>query len=307
LSALFPHFILLVGILYPTNIFTLLLLSALFLLWYGRHSGQKRMVVLSAVLAGLAGLTIASMFFILPFWLLWLVLEKKAQGLKDVALYAATLVLVLAPWTVRNYAQYGRLTLVQPLPHTVLPNLQDRAAQEQEVAGGFKTTVNYFKEHPAGTEQDGLGATMRHYLQHPWGALGHLLTELGHFWALYPDRLDTAREAYRASIHNRDQRMETSGSVWQYIKWPSILVMAPLFAFALVGVAIAWRRHRSAVLLLLLTIFSFAIGYSMIYSEVRYRIPVEPVILIFTAIGWDWLAGRIGLASRKWSSRNRPA
>jgi 4-amino-4-deoxy-L-arabinose transferase-like glycosyltransferase len=297
LSAVFPHFILLAGILYPTNLFTLFLFSALFFLWYGRHSGQKKMVMLSAVLAGLAGLTVASMFFILPFWLLWLLWEKRAQGLHDVALYAIVLALVLAPWTVRNYAKYGRLTLVQPLPHTVLPNLQDHTAQEQEVAGGFQTTVTYFKEHPTGTDQDGLGKTLLHYLQHPWGALGHLLTELGHFWALYPDRLDTARDAYRASIHERDQRMETGGSIWRYIKWPSILVMAPLFACAIVGVPIAWRRHRSAALLLLLTIFSFAVGYSMIYSEVRYRIPVEPVLLIFAAIGLDRLMARRGRAT----------
>ena len=294
-SAVFPHFILLVGILYPTNLFSLLLLASLLLLWQGRSSGRTLTLLVSAVLAGLAGLTVASIFFIVPAWLLWLVWDKRAGSLRSAGLYVVVLVLVLSPWTMRNYAKYGRLTLVQPLPHTVLPNLQDRRAQEQEVAGGFKTTVTYFKEHPRGTEQDGLAATVMHYLHHPVGALRHLVSELGHFWALYPDRLDTARDSYRSTIHVRDQRMETGGSIWPYIKWPSILVMAPIFACALLGVATAWRRNKKAVSLMLLTIVSFAVGYAMIYAEVRYRIPIEPLLLVFTAVGWETILRRFGV------------
>jgi len=292
IAALFPHFILLTGILYPTNLFTLLLLSALMLLLKADNRPDALPVIGSGLLAALASLTVASFFFIVPVWLIWLVCAKGGKGWKKALLFSITFMVVLSPWTLRNYQKYGRLTLVQPLPHTVLPNLQDRTLQEQEVASGFQSTVKYLKEHPSGTGEDGLSNTIRHYFFHPFAALRHLLHELAHFWALYPDRLDTARDEYRSSVHAKDSRMQTQGSHWHWVKWPSVLVMGPVFAFALIGCVLAMRSQPRATSLLVLSILSFSIGYSLIYAEVRYRIPVEPLLLSWTALAWEKLLHR---------------
>lgn len=288
-AALFPHFILLTGILYPTHLFTVFILLALFFLLRSESSASLVCVCASALFAGLAMLTVASFFFMLPFWLGWLLWRHGAKRWQPALLFLLTFVIVLAPWTWRNYTKYGRLTLVQPLPHTVLPNLQDRAVQEQEIASGFKTTVEYFKEHPTGTGEDALSNTVLYYVRSPWSSIKHLVAELGHFWALYPDRLDTAKSSYRANIHARDQRMETRGDYWQWIKWPSILFMAPFFLLAVWGLQPAWLAQQRATALLLWSIAGFSVGYSLIYAEVRYRIPIEPLLLMWAALGWDRL------------------
>lgn len=288
IAALFPHFIMLVGILYPTHLFTLLILLAFYFLLRSEKEASKLSVCVSAFFAGMAMLTVASFFFMAPFWLAWLLWRRPLKW-QPALLFLVTFVLVLTPWTIRNYAKYGRLTLVQPLPHTVLPNLQDRALQEQEIASGFKTTVQYFKQHPTGTGEDALSHTVLYYLRSPWSSIKHLVAELGHFWALYPDRLDTAKSSYRADIHARDQRMETRGEYWQWIKWPSIMMMAPFFLLAVYGLGPAWVHDQRATSLFLWSVAGFSIGYSMIYAEVRYRIPLEPLIIMWAALGWERL------------------
>ncbi|HPN35305.1 MAG TPA: glycosyltransferase family 39 protein [bacterium] len=285
LAALFPHFILIAGILYPTHLYALLLTLSAYFLVQGDRRGKKWYLAASGALAGLAMLTVASFFFIAPFWMLWLLWTKGKPRWAALLVFAGVMALVIAPWTVRNYIHYGRVTLSQPLPHTALPNLQDRAAQEQEVASGFQSTVRHYKDHPTGTHEDGLLNTLRHYLLHPTATVQHMARELGHFWALYPDRLDIVQYSYRAHLHAKDSRMEINGNFWKWVKWPSILIMTPIFLLALYGALLAYRLDRRITWLWLLTFFSLGVGYSMIYSEVRYRIPLEPLILIWSALG----------------------
>jgi hypothetical protein len=94
-------------------------------------------------------------------------------------------------------------------------------------------------------------------------------------------------------VHAKDSRMETRGDYWRWIKWPSIMVMAPVFLFASLGLKPAITSNPRATWLLILSIAGFSVGYSMIYAEVRYRIPVEPFVLMFTALGWDALLQRL--------------
>lgn len=288
IAAIYPHFLLLIGILYPTNLFAVLLALSLYFLVKNIKSPSPVNVALSGFIAGLAALTVPAIFFIIPFWLCWLLFYSvKAFGknLVYALVFVIALVVVLAPWTIRNYHIYGRLTLVQPVPHTVLPNLENLEAQKQEVASGFKSTVKYRQEHPMGTSEDSIVKMLLHYVKHPVATVKYVLSEMGHFWALYPDRLDTQNPEYRKTIHQRDQRMVTNtDKLWAVARVLSILVMAPVFFFALVGFFTS-RPLQQFPLLLFLTIFGLSLGYSLIYAEVRYRIPVEPYVLMFTAAG----------------------
>ncbi len=296
LSALFPHFILLSGILYPTQVFAILMAASFYFLLKSEKAKHAWRTAISGVFAALAALTVPAIFFVIPFWLLWLCfLSGKSirRNLSFALIFLAALFVTLAPWTLRNYHKYGRITLVQPLPHTVLPNLQDQQVQEQEVESGFQGTVKYLKENPTGTEEDTIVKTVLHYLLHPWGTIRHTISEMGHFWALYPDRLDTANPNYRQTIHAKDERMVTdSNRLWPYAKIISISVMAMVYFFACIGLLIA-SMNKHHLTIVLLTIAGFSIGYSLIYAEVRYRIPIEPYILIFTAAGATYLANRI--------------
>ena len=288
LSAVFPHFILLTGLLYPTQTFMFFLALALYFVLKINRKRHFLYMSLSAFFSALASLTVPSMFFILPFWILWIfVFNKKQMGekLADVAVFIFVFSLFLSPWTLRNYQKYGRLTLVQPLPHTVLPNLSDLSEQKKEIQNGFKKTDAYRREHPTGTNEDSVINLVLHYVKNPSSTLKHLGSEMRHFWALYPDRLDTKNYEYRKTIHADDNRMVMGKDVmWRYVKIISILILAPLFLLAIIGLFYS-DLFSPFTSLMLLTILGLSTGYSMIYSEVRYRIPVEPYIIILAAVG----------------------
>ncbi len=301
-SALFPHFILLAGILYPTQIFAILMAASFYCILQSEKTNQSLHAALSGVLAALAALTVPAILFALPFWLLWMSFRTRKSLPRNLGLafvFLTAFSVILTPWTLRNYHKYRRITLIQPLPHTVLPNLQDQKAQEQEIESGFQGTVRYLKENPNGTEEDTILKTALHYLLHPWGTIRYTISEMGHFWALYPDRLDTANPNYRQTIHAKDRRMVVGGNrLWPYIKIISIFVMSLVYTFACIGLLTA-TMTKQHLTLVLLTIAGFSIGYSLIYAEVRYRIPIEPYILIFAAAGVSHLANGVARRRRK--------
>lgn len=288
IAALFPHFIILTGLLYSTNLFTVFLAGSVYFMIKSEERDFLRYIILSGLCAGLATLTIPAMFFILPFWLLWLMVrtERTAQFnfVKTVA-FSAIIIATLAPWTIRNYQKYDRLTLVRPVPHTAFPNLDDLDAQKKRIDSGFADTSDYLKENPNGSADDKISHIIGNYIKHPVQSARYLLSELGHFWALYPDRLDTPSKVYQQKIQARDNRLVSLKSkMWDIAVFASITVMLPVFLFALIGLFTSRPVERSK-LLLVFTILAMSIGYSLIYAEVRYRIPIEPYVVIFMAAG----------------------
>jgi len=76
----------------------------------------------------------------------------------------------------------------------------------------------------------------------------------------------------------------------------SILSVCPTFLFAGIGAGAMWwqKIRRSELSLLCLTVLSFAVGYSLFWGKLRYRIPVESSIVILAAFGMKhlWLIAR---------------
>ncbi len=288
IASLFPHFILLTGLLYSTNLFTVFLAASAYFMIKSEERDFARYIILSGLCAGLATLTIPAMFFILPFWLLWLMVrtQRTAQfNFIKTIVFLAVIVFTLAPWTIRNYQKYDRLTLVRPVPHTAFPNLDDLEAQKKRIDSGFSDTTDYLKAHPTGSDEDKIGNIIGNYLKHPVQSAKYMLSEMGHFWALYPDRLDTPSRDYQQKIQAKDQRLVSlKGLLWDVAVYTSITIMLPVFLFAIFGLVSSRPVERSK-LLLVLTVLAMSIGYSLIYAEVRYRIPIEPYVVIFMAAG----------------------
>ncbi|MBN1482209.1 hypothetical protein EH223_08125 [candidate division KSB1 bacterium] len=288
LASLFPHFIILTGLLYSTNLFTVLLAGSIYFMLKSEENNDLRYLILSSVCAGLATLTIPSMFFILPLWLFWLVLSRqhtKQVNLFRTLLFSFIIAAMLTPWTVLNHQKYNRLILVRPLTHTSFPNLADLDAQNERIKNGFSETTEYLKTHPNGSEADKISHILGNYVKHPLQAVKYMMSEIIHFWALYPDRLDTPSRALQKKISIEDFRyVSLPNGVWKMVTIISIIVLLPIFLFAIPGVVLSCPLDRKKGLLLL-TIVGMSVGYSLVYAEVRYRIPIEPYVLMFTAVG----------------------
>ena len=288
LAAVFPHFILLTGILYATNLFTVLLAASIYMLIIAEEKESYIWLAASSACAALAALTFPAFFFILPFWLLWLLFRRRTTMLHNISaamFYSMVFIAFLTPWTVRNYHKYDRFTFVRPVPHTAFPNLDDLDAQKERIESGFKDTTEYLKQNPNGTSKDNMGSIIGNYLRHPGHSIKYMATELIHFWALYPDRLDTRSEEYLQNIRAKDERIVSlKSTMWKVAQMMSVLVMLPVFLFAVIGLFSSHSLERRK-LLLVLTVAAISIGYSLIYAEVRYRIPVEPYVLMFMSMG----------------------
>ena len=64
----------------------------------------------------------------------------------------------------------------------------------------------------------------------------------------------------------------------------SLMFYGLVIPLAFIGMAASLKQWRN-IFILYAAIFSFAIGYSFFGTTIRYRLPVEPYIIIFTAIG----------------------
>jgi hypothetical protein len=119
------------------------------------------------------------------------------------------------------------------------------------------------------------------------------------FWQLYPDRIKMSKPGYREKLHNTRPRVVKT-TVYRpglLINIVSIISTGPILLFGIVGATAMWRTgERRELSMLLVMIFSFAVGYAMFVGKLRYRIPVEPYIIILSAYGvtqsWQYLLQR---------------
>jgi CHASE2 domain-containing sensor protein len=94
---------------------------------------------------------------------------------------------------------------------------------------------------------------------------------------------------YRDELHANDSRIvkETIYTDNRLINAVSILSTGPVFFFALLGTIAMWLRRdlRRPLSILWIIALSFAVGYGFFWGKMRYRLPVEPYVIILSAYG----------------------
>jgi hypothetical protein len=109
------------------------------------------------------------------------------------------------------------------------------------------------------------------------------------FFELYPNRVGFLAQSQRDKAH----RKKTERFV-RYIPFGSDLVMTvsilsvgPLYIFAIVGMVSMWRgrEKRRELSLFVLIVMSFALSYAVSWGKIRYRVPVDPYIILLSAWG----------------------
>jgi hypothetical protein len=142
LSAVFPHLIFLCGLLYVENLFTLLLALGI---WYClRWQDERRHahIISASLMFGLACLGRPVVFAFYPFLALWLMFINRGEWRSKIAataLCAGVTVCTLAPWTIRNYLIFGKITPVSAAAEKYLGEseelLDQKIAEAIPVAG----------------------------------------------------------------------------------------------------------------------------------------------------------------------------
>ena len=275
LWSVYPIAVFIAGLVYPETVVTVLLACGVLCMVTeaDRELGPRRIFV-GGVLFGLAALTKPVVLVTIAATTLWIMYWRRAQGFSLAAFFLVGVALPLAPWTARNFSVHGGLVIVEPRLVASLP------------------WIGEFPQAGAGEKAPTKTAAI---MQHRGEFAVRFAKEFARFWELYPQRVKMDRPEYRQQMHERDARIvrETVvGTNWT--KLVSLLSVGPIFLLALIGAGAMWRQRdqKQSLSLLVLTILSFAVGYSLFYAKTRYRFPVEPYIVIFSAFGLrqTWMA-----------------
>ncbi len=284
-SAVYPMFIFASGLLYVETLFTFFTLLTVWFLLRFFNDRKIWQLGLVGLFLGLATLSRPILFALYPFLGLWLFMTfDKRLGLKicSIAIMYLVTALTLMPWTVRNYMVFGRITPVSAAFGWYLSNVEKRV--ETGLANPDEIVSNTSQNHGASIdakqtivseevkdeESSGglLNKVYRIVMDDPKQFFSHYFGEFIHFWALYPDRVET----------------ENKLTTWA-AKSLGILTFGPILLFFIFGAYYSFSNWQKSSLLFF-TILSFAMGSSFFLTRVRYRIPIEPYMIIFAAYGF---------------------
>jgi 4-amino-4-deoxy-L-arabinose transferase-like glycosyltransferase len=278
LWSVYPLGVFIAGLEYPTSVTTLFLAGTVLCMLPNMQQalGSGR-VICSAFLVGAAALAIPNTLAVVLPIALWILYWQSPRRVVLATLFLLGVALTLTPWTIRNLYTYGNIVIVDP-----------RLTQATPRVG------------PEGVVTDSLlERRIKFFWGDPVASVARVVREFGHFWELYPTRVTMSHQSRRDMYHEQDPRVvkQTAiGTVWTDIL--SIMTTGPIFLFALIGTGTLWvqKEQRPALSLLCMTTLSFALGYAFLVGKTRYRIPVEPYVIILSAYGleqtWSLLAGQ---------------
>jgi hypothetical protein len=260
------------------------ILSATF--WLRRSSSYLPWAAYG-ILWGAAALSNPSLCVLLPFLGLWLMLDRQKNTLSWMPLATAAIVflLVLLPWTIRNKTQLGKYFFVKSNFGLALwlgnnpeskeiyspnqyPAVNARELQELQALGevGYmklkqREAANFIRANPG-----------------------------GFFSRCYYRFVDTWTGNYDSTLDPYIRKMQLRMPYIEYLTLFSVL------AFAGLGIALltaAWDALPLAFCVVL-----FPIPYYLTTSELRYRHPIDPVLVILAVVCLERL-GEIFLTLRE--------
>lgn len=272
-------------------LFTVLLAGLIYFLIKGNQSLAKKDFFLAGIIWGLGTLCKTSlMYFAFPaLGITILSRTHKKQAIWPVVSFFVAGIMVISPWTIRNYvASGGHIVLVSTAaPYTLW-------------FGAFYPTL--------GLDDDGLE-----------GEKLALFEKTRQEIAGNDDWLSPANQNKftRAALDNiRNSPLQFTELVgrrlfrfWFFIQNPErqglipFLVLLQLFYLVPGGVGLYYalreRAHHKAVWLLLAVIMYYVVLHALTMAEVRYSVPIMPYVIIFSSYGVVRLMTEFGLQSKR--------
>lgn len=268
LAALYPMLIAADGALMSESLFGLLVaLSLLAAYRLVEHPTLGRAAALGVV-AGLAALTRGEALLLL---LLILVPVLRRPGGPRAALAAvAVLVLVLTPWTVRNWIVFDQPVLIATNSGSAIGGANCDPTYYGSQVGFWR--LQCIKSHP-GNEAERLSEAGRDGLRYAGDHLGRLPVVLG------------ARLAGVWSLHEPFQRPEGRSTRAQKLGVAMFFLLVP---FALAG-AFVLRQRGVGVWIVLMPFVAVSVTALATYGNVRFRESAELSLVVLAAVAVDAL------------------
>jgi len=291
------------------NVFLLMCLTAVVLLWVERR--RAGWMILAGVLLGLGALVRPNMLIALPVGVAWLgwASGSRAEFARAAVSWCLGCVLMLTPAAVRNWRVARDSVLISSNAgiNFFIGNNPEATGYCMDAipgCGPYRTCFDYPRIVRVVAQQVGRplrdsevsahfqAEGLRFFREHPGRGLRLLLKKAALFWG-------------RAEVaHNKVESMDRRASRvlgWLPGDFPFFLCLGGLGAVA------AWRARgnpelrRQTLMLGFMGFFSLAYFFSVwpFFAAARYRVPIIPFVLLFAALGVQWIA--LQIQTRNWA------
>ncbi len=216
---------------------------------------------------------------------LWLILPLSLAASPRRLLAASLIPLaltlaLLSPWLIRNYSLFHsgpfRLTTLEgiSLYEAVYP-AADGSPKQDQINRALPPDIQTLNEAQRNDE----------WSRRAWS---HITSDPARLARLALDKIARTWSPWFNAAEFRAPPIQWLMSLWNI----------PLFACALLGIAISFRRSRRAAALLLIPILYFTALHALFLGSVRYRVPLMPLVCLFAAAGIFHLLKCLRLSKR---------
>lgn len=268
IAALYPELVWFAAHFWAETLFTVLLWWAIERLVASDARASSALAGLAGLLFGLAVLTRETVLYFLPLAALWLAWRRPGGARRGAWLLAAALVVVL-PWTLRNYRVFGAFVPVSTSGALNLWQGNTRLSRQQVYEEYWEVRGRIAKYQHARRR-----ATQAILERQPGWLFEKLASELPAFWAAHAQPIvHLERGAY--------------GSVGRPLALAAVaLVLAPYLAvLVLFVIGLARLPAARAPALLLVFLGFYVLLHVAAHGYPRYRLPVMPALFLLAAHG----------------------
>jgi 4-amino-4-deoxy-L-arabinose transferase-like glycosyltransferase len=273
-AALYPLLVAADGAPMSESLYGLLIAACLLVALKLREHRTVRLAAALGALIGLAALTRSEALLLLVL----VGLPLTGRALKPAVALIAACVLVLTPWTIRNWSAFDRFTLISHNDSTVLAGANCAKAYYGSDLGGWRFDCI----SPRRTFREGVQAARwrREGIDY---ATGHA----GRWPALVPVRVLRTWDLWQPrrqveSAEGRARWAEIAGVAAYYLLLP----------LAIGGGVLLWRRNRGMAAILLAPALLVTLSSAIGYGNPRFRHAFELSIVVLAALALVTLARR---------------
>ena len=277
--ALYPELVWFAAHFWAETLFTALLWWAIERLVASDATGSSAAAVAAGLLWGLSVLTRETVLYFVPLAALWLA-WRRPGGYRRAALFVCASLLVVTPWTVRNWQAFGAFVPVSTAGALNLWQGNTRLSREQVYEEHWAVHGRIAQyEHARSRALEAIRE------RQPLWIFEKLRSELPEFWAAHAQPIVHIERGAYGPI-----RRPFALAAVAIVLGPYLLALA-LFVLGLASPGLG----RPAVLVLAFLAF-YVLLHVVAHGYPRYRLPAMPAVLLLAAHGSAW-----------WSARPRPA
>lgn len=288
LAALYLPFIGYSGVLLTESLFLFLFLYALYSFLCGAEEGRVGWFLLAGGLFGLAALTRSIALLLPALCLIWLFWQRKTWRLPratwlHLCLMVLVMMLVITPWTIRNYAEQREWVLIDTTSGlNLLIGNNDRA-------NGFFTEAIYgvpaYKEAMSGNRTDAEADRIMKRGAKAW-IVAHPQEFAELTWMRFKMYL-SAQNDWLASTYKWNWIKIFSDNFYARYQWT-------LMSLGLIGAFFALWKERNALFPTLVAGY-FLGAISFFFVQTRYQLPAMPFVILLAA----FVLGELGRSRRR--------